>query len=47
MTDLIIKSLWSKRLKSNGHTVVKVRGWRTFLVDTKGYGRQTVTFLFK
>ena len=47
MMDRFIKWLWRKRLKSNGYEVVKVKGWRTFLVDEKNGSRQTVTFLFK
>jgi len=26
--------------------VVKVKGWRTALVDRVGYGRETITFCF-
>lgn len=46
---------WWKRLSHRSNAdpniwvrdhIVKVKGWRTMLVDTWGRGRETVTFLF-
>ena len=41
----IFAFVWRKRL--DGLTVVKVRGWRTALVEGNLTSRRTVTFLFK
>jgi hypothetical protein len=44
--------IWWKRLfyeTENNHRrlhIVKVKGWRTVLVDRSGYGRETVSFCF-
>jgi len=46
MIDAIIRKIWSKRINRHGYKIVKVKGWRTFLVDAPAGSRQTVTFLF-
>ena len=41
--------VWRKRLidwNGNSRRVIKIKGWRTALVDTTNNGRETVTFLF-
>ena len=49
----IFTFIWWNRLKNeSSHIglvrdhVVKVKGWRTAIVDKPGYGRQTITFCF-
>ncbi|MEN6291324.1 MAG: hypothetical protein ABFD07_04815 [Methanobacterium sp.] len=44
--------MWKKRLKTNypePAKVIKVKGWRTALIEGSPYpgGRSTVTFLFR
>jgi len=41
--------VWRKRLERNGEQlrVVKVRGWRTALVESNMTSRQTIQFMFK
>ena len=41
----IFAFVWRKRL--NGLTVVKVKGWRTALVEGRLTNRHTATFLFR
>ena len=40
--------IWRSRLNSQTQkiNVVKVKGWRTALVDRVGYGREKITFCF-
>jgi len=39
------RQLYDFRIRARDH-VVKVKGWRTALIDTFGSGRQTVSFCF-
>ena len=40
----LFSTAWKKRLA--GRTVVKVKGWRTALVESNMTSRETITFLF-
>ena len=47
MIDRIVKFVWRKRLENAEYKVVKVRGWRTFLVENKWGRRETITFMIQ
>lgn len=38
---------WWKRLNSIRANVIRVKGWRTALLDIPGAGRQTNTFIWR
>jgi hypothetical protein len=42
----IFSRVWSHRLCKTERVVVKVRGWRSALIDDRWGGRKHVTFIF-
>ena len=50
IVNKIFSFFWKKRLtvgrwRNKPATVVKVKGWRTALVDDSGHGRMTETYM--
>jgi hypothetical protein len=46
MIKLLWKLIWNRYLTESDYTVVKVKGWRSALIETKYGSRKNVTICF-